>query len=224
MWLPMFAALMAAGTSDSDIVLSQVSADCKTGTLIFSQGDCLAVKIFSHSRLTHCGAVVVEDGQPMVYDAMNGTGVRKSALVDYLRLQTPSEIQFLHPQSDFTAEEAEAFGQHLRGELGRPYGIRHHVSGKKAKGVHCAEYCTEALMAAGKLDTAQPPRVSPGSLHEALLTHGLYADGGEFVLTRKRTEATAENESWCRWAWRETGECTTDCCQQLSRWFLCCEK
>src|SRR5262249_48891255 len=152
----------------------------QTGTLIFSQGDCLAVKVFSNSRFTHCGTVVIEDGQPMVYDSMNGAGVRKTKLIDYLRLQTPSDLQVIHPSTNFTPEQSQAYANHLQSQLGRQYGVKHHVTGRRAKGVHCAEYCTDALIAAGKVAADEPPRVSPGSLYEGLTEHHLYTDGGTF--------------------------------------------
>jgi len=225
MWTCLLIPLLAAASGDSAQVLQEVTANCQTGTLIFSQGDCLAVKVFSRSRFTHCAAVVLEDGQPLVYDAMNGTGVRKTNLTDYLRLQTPSEIQVLHPAGPLTAAEQQKFTDHLRSQLGREYGIKHHLTGQRVPGVHCAEYCTDALLAAQRISAEEPARVSPGSLYEGLTEHKLYLDGGHFEL-REKTTATPPpaDESWCGRAWRESWECTTASCRQMSRWFLCREK
>lgn len=225
MWAYLLFPILAVQVNESDAVLQELSTSCQTGTLIFSQGDCLAVKVFSKSRFTHCGAVVVEDGKPVVYDAMPSVGVRRTEFIEYVRLQTPSEIQILHPASPLSEPEAEEFTRHLESQLGREYGIKHHVTGKRAKGIHCAEYCTDALIAAGKIEADQPARVSPGSLYEGLMTHNLYTDGGTFVLRAKMTASSPRvDESWCGWAWRETRECTTGCCRQMSRWFLCREK
>lgn len=224
MWTLLIVPILAASPPASETILQELSSHCQTGSLIFSEGDCLAVKVFSGSRLTHCGAVMIEDGEPVVYDAMPGAGVRKMPLVDYLRLQAPSEIQIVHPSKPFAETESRAYAKHLESQLGREYGIKHHVTGQRAKGVHCAEYCTDALLAAGRITAQQPARVSPGSLFEGLTEHCLYTDGGTFVLTAKATPTLREKESWCRWAWRETCDCTTGCCRQMSRWFLCREK
>lgn len=224
MWSCLLIPLLAAAPTYSDAILQELTTTCQTGTLIFSQGDCLAVKVFSGSRFTHCGAVAIEDGQPVVYDAMNGTGVRKTPLADYLRLQTPSEIQVVHPVQPLSDEESQAYATHLESQLGRAYGIKHHVTGQRANGVHCAEYCTDALMAAGRITAEQPARVSPGSLYEGLTEHRLYTDGGVFTLTAKTASTVPEDESWCRRTWRATCACTAGCCRQMSRWFLCREK
>src|SRR5262249_6987893 len=162
-------------------------------------------KVFSQSRFTHCAAVVMEDGRPVVYDAMNRVGVRRTELVDYLRLQTPSEICVVHPTTTFSEKESQAYRNHLHSQLGREYGIKHHVTGKRAKGIHCAEYCTDALLAAKKIDAEQPARVSPGSLYDWLLEHRLYADGGQFALKVKTLQPIpVDDDSWCRRTWRQT--------------------
>lgn len=225
MWAYMLMPLLAASTPESKQVLDELTAECRIGTLIFSQGDCLAVKVFSHSRFTHVAAVVREDGRPIVYDSMNGVGVRKSELADYLRLQTPSEIQILHPSQPLTDAQAKAFADHLQSQLGRAYGIKHHLTGHRAKGIHCAEYCADALLAANQISIEAPPRVSPGSLYAGLMENQLYIDGGLFELRKPSTAPLpSADESWCRRTWRDSWDCTVSCCQQMSRWILCREK
>ena len=44
-------------------------------TLIFNNGDCLAVKVVTASSYTHVGAVVVEQGSAYVYESAHGIGV-----------------------------------------------------------------------------------------------------------------------------------------------------
>lgn len=216
-------ACISQAADNAAAVARDIGTQCQTGTLIFSKGDCLAVKVFSGSRFTHCAAVVIEDGQPIVYDSMNGVGVRRTELADYLQLQTPSEIQLLHPAQPWSGKDAAAFQTQLQSQLGRPYGIKHHVSGKRANGVHCAEYCTDALLAAGKVSVKNPPRVSPGSLFDGLTEYKLYAVGSQYTL-EVEVAPIAANETWCQWAWRSTFVCTAGCCRQLSRWMLCREK
>ncbi len=225
MWPYLLVPLVVTMNPASEALLKEVAAECQTGSLIFSQGDCLAVKVFSRSRFTHVAAVLMEDQQPVVYDSMNGAGVRRSELVDFLRLQTPAEIQILHPVTAYSEAECAAFGAHLKSQLGREYGVRHHLTGRRAKGIHCAEYCTDALLAADRFSIVEPPRVSPGSLHAGLMENQLYRDGGNFVLKAQSTvNRPASNESWCQRNWRESWACTVGCYRQMSRWLLCREK
>jgi hypothetical protein len=82
-------------------LIEELKQGLQTGSLIFSQGDCLAVKVFSKSSYTHVAGVVAKDGEFVVYDSMNGIGVRKTPLVEYLRQQTPSLIHVVHPRIPF---------------------------------------------------------------------------------------------------------------------------
>lgn len=216
-------ALAAAPDAATQSAFPEIRAQVQTGTLLFSQGDCLAVKVFTASRFTHVGMVMVENGQPVVYDAMNGTGVRKTPLEDYLRFLVPSKVEVLHPAQPLTEPDRAALARYLESQLGRPYRIRHHVTGKRCDGLHCAEYMTDALMAAQVLTANEPPRVSPGSLHTGVVSGNLYLPGGEYVFREARQPVPA-NETSCQRYWRQTGECCTGCYKQLSRWFCCKEK
>src|SRR5215212_9811866 len=133
----------------------------ETGTLIFSRGDCLAIKVFGGGPYTHVAAVVKQDGAATVYDSMNGKGVRKQPLDDYLQSQQPDMIYVAHLKEPMTAEQGSAFVAHLESELGRPYAVKHHLTGGRAKGIHCSEYMTDALMACDLLHADRPSRVSP---------------------------------------------------------------
>ena len=221
-------ALILAGCQDagkatqpeSPTILVEVGGTLQTGSLIFSQGDCLAVKIFSRSSYTHVGDVVVTNGEIIVYDSMNGVGVRKTPLAEYLRLQTPSEIHVVHLASPFTQEQATAFKNHLEGQLGRKYAIKHHLTGKRSDGLHCSEYLTDALMAADLIHANQPPRVSPGSLLKGLEQGELCTDGGRFSL-KADSPPPPDNLTWCQRAWHSTANCCSSCGSQLKRWVLC---
>ena len=227
MWALIVACALAGGPESksqapdsSAEILAELAGNIQTGSLIFSQGDCLAVKIFSQSSYTHVGGVVVKDGQALVYDSMNGTGVRKTPLADYLRHQTPSDIHVVHPMKPFTAEQAAAYESHLEAQLGRKYAIRHHLTGERCDGLHCSEYVTDALMSAKLIRANQPPRVSPASLLEGLQQAKLCTDGGKFHLKPVQAPPPS-NMTWCQQTWRDTATCCTSCCTQLRRWILC---
>lgn len=201
-------------------VVAAVQADLRTGDLIFSRGDCLAVRIFSNSPYTHVGAVVVEGDRVEVFDSMNGVGVRRTALADYLTLQTPSDVHIVRLKSPLSAEQAAAFRGHLIRQLGRPYAIRHHVTGDRAEGLHCAEYMTDALMSARLLHASRPSRVSPGSLLQGLEEGGLCCRGMTLSLREARPAPSPET-TWCQRTWTGTVDCCRDCAVQMRRWVLC---
>ncbi len=201
-------------------VVADVRAQLQTGSLIFSQGDCLAVKVFSQSRYTHVGGVVVNGNDVTVYDSMNGVGVRKSTLEEYLRLQTPCDIRVVNPARRFSADQASAYQAHLESQLGRKYSIKHHLTGQRAEGVHCSEYQTEALMAAQVIQASQPSRVSPGSLLQGLEQAHLCTAGGEYCL-KAVAAAAPEGSTWCQRAWHSTVNCCSSCGTQVRRWILC---
>ena len=227
MWSLLVLCVLASGPeaapevrSASPEVLVELKQSLQTGSLLFSQGDCLAVKIFSASSYTHVGGVVVKDGEVTVYDCMNGPGVRKTSLDEYLRLQTPAQIHVVHPAQPFTPERATAYETHLNGQLGRKYAIKHHLTGQRCDGLHCAEYLTDALMSAELIRANNPPRVSPGSLLEGLEKANLYTDGGRFALKAAEPLAPA-NLTWCQRAWHDTATCCSNTASQLRRWVLC---
>ena len=70
----------------------------QSGTLLFSEGDCLAVRIFTKSPYTHVATVVEQDGKFYVYDSMNGVGVRNlrgrlpPSRLRTCRVQTPPMV------------------------------------------------------------------------------------------------------------------------------------
>jgi len=195
-----------------------LSAQVRTGTLLFSEGDCLAVKVFTGSPYTHVAGVVVEDGEAWVYDSQNGVGVRKLRLAAYLAAVRPDELHVLQPAEGLP--DANAFRKHLEQEIGRPYAVAHHLTGKRCDGVHCAEYMTDSLISAKLIKAKRPPRVSPASLRDGLLKHGLYEEGT--VLTVAAEEPKREpGSTWCREAWLDTKDCCASCWGCMRRCVLC---
>lgn len=225
---PIWALVLAAATGCPDsrvavpqaAVVEQLAPAVQTGTLLFSQGDCLAVKCFSASRFTHVGMVAQTPAGPMVYDSMNGTGVRKTPLAEYVSLQTPCDLLAVHPAKPISEPQAGKLCEALEQQLGRPYGIRHHLTGSKCEGVHCSEYATECLIAAGLMTASNPARVSPGSLLQGVRQSGLYIDGAEFSLALAPVPEPV-GETWCQWSWRCTKTGVLGSCVQMRRWFLC---
>lgn len=227
MWSLLVVCVFASGPdagsevrSASPEVLAELKKELRTGSLLLSQGDCLAVKVFSGSSYTHVGGVVVNGEGISVYDSMNGVGVRKTPLDEYLRLQTPSQIHVVHPAKALTTGQASSYEAHLESQLGRKYAIKHHLTGQRCDGVHCAEYMTDALMAAKLIQAQNPPRVSPGSLLEGLQKANLCTDGGRFEL-KEAVAPKPTNLTWCQRLWYDTGTCCSNTATQLRRWVLC---
>jgi hypothetical protein len=227
----------------------RIASQSQNGTLIFSRGDCLAVRAYTASPYTHVAMVLFENGEPqrvedrhngdppidrepssapqrnhpavpVVYDSMNGAGVRKLPLAEYLETQAPDEVHLYHPDRPLTEEEAERIAVWLDSQLGRPYAVKHHLTGRRARGMHCSEYVTDALMEIGWLTAEQPAKVSPASLLTGIVETGIYEPGGTLVLPDVR-EPVPEPEGRCSRLWLATKQCTLSSCRQLSRWFLC---
>ena len=198
----------------------RIAEECQTGSLIFSRGDCLAVKAYTGSGYTHVATVVEEHGDIYVYDSMNGVGVRRLSLVEYLETQSPDHVVLFHPVRTFEQHESESFESALAAELGRPYSVSHHLTGRRCEGLHCSEYVTDALISIDWIHADNPVRVSPASLMEGIVLHDVYVEGSTFLLPRP-IAPIPEPDSWCGQLWQDTKQCTLNSCRQLSRWILC---
>lgn len=192
----------------------------QTGTLLFSEGDCLAVKCFTGSPYTHVATVVVSDDQPFVYDSQNGVGVRKLPLDDYLSTTRPDELHVLQPAKAFDEKRAAALAAALEHELGRPYSASHHLIGKRCEGIHCAEYATDALIAANVVKAKNPVRVSPASLRRGLLRHDLYVEEAAIEIVAEET-GRPSGHNWCHELWLDTKDCCIGCWGGFRRCVLC---
>ncbi|WP_417851298.1 YiiX/YebB-like N1pC/P60 family cysteine hydrolase [Thalassoglobus sp.] len=207
--------------SSPEAAVCEISAASQTGTLLFSQGDCLAVRAYTNSPYTHVATIVYSsDGTPVVYDSMNGSGVRKMPLSQYLTDQSPDEVQLFHPNRPFSEKEIQCYRDHLESQLGRPYSVKHHITGQRVSGLHCAEYVTDALVEIDWLKVKNPPRVSPASLVEGITTHQVYRTG-PVVEIPVVLEPVSEPQGRCARMWYDTKECTSRFCRQMSRWVLC---
>jgi hypothetical protein len=215
-----FAPAAQAGYATVSEAAEALAPEMQTGTLLVSEGDCLAVKVFTRSPYTHVAAVVVRRGQPFVYDSANGVGVRCQPLERYLKSQNVDEIHILHPAEPLSDEEALKFEEHLDSQLGRPYSIKHHLSGKRARGVHCSEYVVDALQACELMHAKQPPRVSPASLVQGIEQTQLYAPM-QIVQLKQPPPTEPEKLSWCSRLWLDTKSCTRKSCAKVKGWFLC---
>ena len=134
--------------------------------------------------------------------------------------QRPDSIHIFQPKDAFPPARGERFTASLAHQLDRPYSIKHHLTGKRCDGLHCAEYMTDALCAAELIQAKSPPRVSPASLREGLLRAELYRPTQTYQLAR--IEPIAEKGSgWCSQLWIDTKVCTADCWSKLRRTCLC---
>lgn len=220
------AALNVDGTKIAPVEMTaaetteRLRSSVENGTLLFTQGNCLAVKIFTNSPYTHVGAVVIEKDKPVVYDSTSGVGVRKLSFEDYVEKQSECTMYVTHPKKAFSKGQTEIFTQNLENQIGRPYGIRHHLTGKRAEGLHCSEYVTDALMSIKLIEAEKPSRVSPASLHTGVTKHGIYT-AGQAITILPQPKPRPIPESWCGRMWQETVDCTSYSCRKLSGWILC---
>lgn len=199
---------------------AQLASSLETGTLLFSDGKCLAVKLFSWSQYTHVAAVVRRDGGVYVYDSFNGVGVRRLTLAEYLTATQGDEIEVLTPRRAFSEARVTRYNAYLESQLGRPYAIMHYVTGNRCEGLHCAEYVTDALMTVNLVTAEQPSRVSPATLREGLLMYHLYARTMTLVVEQPDPEPPAE-ANWCEALWFETKENCSNVWDGVSGCVLC---
>ncbi len=211
-------------TPTAAVTLQQSAAELapqlQTGSLLFNEGDCLAIRVYTASPYTHVAIVLIEDGQPFVYDSMNGSGVRKQSLAVYLISQSPDELHVYHPSQALTEEQGRGLAKYLDGQLGKGYAVHHHVTGRRADGIHCSEYVTDALMSIGLLHAERPSKVSPASLQTGITTTGIYESSGTVNLSTPSI-APPKGAHRCHQMWIDTKRCIGHCCDKMSGWFLC---
>lgn len=215
-------AISPAGTADytsPTSAASHLESRVQTGTLLVSKGDCLAVKVFTCSRYTHIAVVVKQDGTTWVYESANGRGVVRQSLAEYLDNELPNTVYTLNPRKPFSRRRTRVFKKYLDSQLGREYGVKHYAVGKRADGVHCAEYLTDALMAVGMIHAKRPSRVSPASLAKGTLQTGLYTAGVAVDLQEANEKSVGRNR--CQQMWIDTKYCTANFCVKMRRWFAC---
>ena len=198
----------------------QIGPSLQTGTLIFSQGDCLAIRVYTQSPYTHVAAVVIRHGEPMVYDTTGGPGVRCQTFEKYLASQGTADLFLLQPKEKFPEGRCLEFEKYLDSQLGRPYSVQHHLTGNRVAGLHCAEYLTDTLMHCKMIKAKAPAKVSPASLRTGLLQAKLYDHSTTFRLTTAELPVVAE-KSWCSQSWDCTTGCTSFCWRKMRGWFCC---
>jgi hypothetical protein len=220
-------ALILAGSPSPDVqsipaaqFVSNIESQVEAGTLLVSAGDCLAIKTFTGSPHTHVAMVVQRDGRSFVYDSTSGRGVRCQTLANYLGWLGTHEVLILNPETPLSEARVAALTRHLDGELGRPYAVLHHLTGERCEGVHCAEYLTDAFVAADLLKVRSAPKVSPASLVEGVTRCSLYTEAGRFQKIEP-VVAPANTGSWCRDCWAETKSCTAWCWSKAKGLVLC---
>jgi len=203
--------------------MKTVESELKPGSLIFHRGKCLSVKLYTRSPFTHVAIVVPERKGPgwIVYDSARKHGVRKSRLSDYLEESSPDAISFLHPCNDLNPNQSEQLRNSLDEQLGRHYSVKQHLTGNRAKGIHCSEYVTDALIAIDLLRANKPPRVSPASLLEGILQANIYHPGTILKVALPIAPVPQKTESWCSRVWNDTKTCTSNCYSKMRQLIPC---
>lgn len=192
----------------------------KTGSLLVSKGDCLAVKIFSNSPYTHVAMVVKENGKYYVYESANGYGVICESLESYIKSEAPTKIYVLNPKSPFPKNRKKVLSKYLESQRGRPYSVKHHLTGKRCDGLHCSEYLTDALMKVDLIHAKRPSRVSPGSLSHGVVKAGVYEPSVAVTVKDPRLARKLGNNR-CHQTWLDTKLCTLKFYLKLRRMITC---
>lgn len=204
----------------ADSAAEYLKSRVQTGTLLVSKGDCLAVKVFSGSPYTHIAMVVEENGKYWVYESANGYGVICESLESYLDSESPTKVYVLNPKQPLSKRRKRILSKYLESQRGRPYAVKHHLTGTRCKGLHCSEYLTDALMKIDLINAKKPSRVSPGSLSQGVVQAGLYEPSVAVTLKDPQLRRTT-GKNRCHQMWLDTKFCTLEFCIKLRRMFTC---
>lgn len=205
-----------------DAAVRNLTPRVQTGTLLTTKGECLAVKVFTQSGTTHVAAVVMQDGKPVVFDSANGVGVRCLSLAAYLKFQGPGEVHVYTPVKMFSKTRAKKFEKYLDSQLGRPYAVKHHLNGGRAKGLHCAELITDTFINVGMLKANNPSRVTPASLIEGVTKGKLYRAGKKVTIAAPVPTPEKKSKTWYGRAWQVTRQ-TSQKAYSKSKILVLCE-
>lgn len=116
--------------------------ELQTGDIIFqdfSFGNSQAIKLITHSKYSHVGMIVMLDGKPFVYEAVQPVQVtpfeewisrNKKSEYEVKRLKNAAEL--------FTAEKTEALKTEMNKYIGKDYDGRFEWSDKRM-------YCSEVI-------------------------------------------------------------------------------
>jgi hypothetical protein len=203
-----------------DAAVKNLTPRVQTGTLLTTKGDCLAVKVFSQSGTTHVATVVMQDGKPVVFDSANGVGVRCLSLRAYLKSQGTGDVHVYTPVKKFSTERAKKFEDYLDTQLGRPYAVKHHLTGNRVKGLHCAELMTDTLVHCRMLKVNNPARVTPASLIKGVTVGKLYSESRKVTIAALEvTEPPAK--TWYGRAWQSTRQTSQKAYKKTKSLVLC---
>lgn len=211
---------VGAASATVQAAADEIAALVTTGSLICTRGDCLAVRVYTASSVTHVASVVVQNDGPWVYESTNGAGVRKLPLADYLGTQSPNHVRVFRPHVRLTADQATAFETYLEAQLGRPYSVKHHLTGNRSRGLHCAEYATEALARTELITVQNSVKVSPASLIEGVVQNGIHDELIDREIAEPEPPADP-GRNCCERFWDGTKSLCAASGRKLSGWFLC---
>ena len=191
------------------------------GTVIFSKGACLYVTAYTGSDITHVGIVADdENGQPVVFDSMKGSGVRSSSVAAYLEEMKDAELLIYRPVEPLAKPDRDRLRLALSDDLGRPYDVAHYLTGRPSEGLHCSEYVTETLSEVGYLRSGRPSDVAPGQLADGISMMRRWGDVERIQLIEP-DPVKPTGLSCCESFWWDTKECVSETGDWFSGVFFC---
>ncbi len=117
---------------------SKKNITLKTGDILFiesSSGQGKAIQLATHSKYTHVGIVVVENGKTTVYHAVEP--VMKSSLEEFLNYSSNGQYQVKRLKSGITKSQEEKLIKEAKSMLGRHYDIYFSWGNDE---LYCTEY------------------------------------------------------------------------------------
>jgi hypothetical protein len=127
----------------------------KNGDIIFIQstsGQGKAIQLATKSKFTHVGIIFIENGQAMVYHAVEP--VSKNTMEEFLAMSNDGQYQIrsLKDQSVLTKEVVDKMHSEARADLGKHYDIYFNWSDKE---LYCSEFVWKLYKNAVGLDVGK---------------------------------------------------------------------
>lgn len=116
-----------------------ITAELRDGDIVFQYSgsvQCAAIAQATHSPYTHCGVVFIEDGEPVVWEAIGP--VLKTPYREWADhgVNHHVVIKRLKDASPLTPEHIAAMRREGEKEMGRPYDIRFNMDDER---IYCSE-------------------------------------------------------------------------------------
>ena len=148
-WFIAFFALLFAGTAwTSAQEKKRAAVVLRDGDVVFQShmgGQGAAIAQATHATYTHCGIVLIENGEPIVWEAVGP--VKRTPWKEFLRHGEAGHVVVKRPKEPLDAAHLAALKQMGEAMMGRPYDIHFQLDDER---IYCSELVYKMYRAAGR--------------------------------------------------------------------------